>query len=137
MGPRALVALIAAAALVADLFIGWAWWAALVAAIMVLAVGELLGRALTMRTRPFAAAIEASLSPPPEPVQPLSRRESEVAILVARGLTNKEIARRLFRSERTIDNHVQHIYNRLGIDSRVGLTHWVRDRGLLANEHPE
>ena len=52
-------------------------------------------------------------------------------MLIARGLTNREIAARLYRSERTVDNHVQHIYEKLGINSRAELAVWVRDRGLL------
>lgn len=45
---------------------------------------------------------------------PLSRREREVAVLVARGLTNKEIAGRLFISERTAEGHVEQIRGKLG-----------------------
>ena len=61
---------------------------------------------------------------------PLTKREREVAVLVAAGLTNKQIATRLFRSERVIDNHVQHCFVKLGIHNRVELTRWVIDRGL-------
>jgi DNA-binding NarL/FixJ family response regulator len=62
---------------------------------------------------------------------PLTKKELEVAQLVAQGMTNREIAANLFNSERTIDNHVQHIYNKLGIDSRAELALWLRDHGLL------
>ena len=55
----------------------------------------------------------------------LSRREREVAQLVARGLSNREIAQRLYLSERTIDNHVHHILDKLGFDSRVQVATWV------------
>jgi pimeloyl-ACP methyl ester carboxylesterase/DNA-binding CsgD family transcriptional regulator len=60
----------------------------------------------------------------------LSRRESEVAQLLARGLSNKEIAGRLYVSERTIDNHVHHILDKLGFGSRVQVATW-----LARNEH--
>jgi pimeloyl-ACP methyl ester carboxylesterase/DNA-binding CsgD family transcriptional regulator len=60
----------------------------------------------------------------------LSRREREVAQLLARGLSNKEIAGRLYLSERTIDNHVHHILDKLGFDSRVQVATW-----LARNEH--
>ena len=75
--------------------------------------------------------------PKPEPVQggatqtepirtvPLSRREREVAQLVAGGLSNREIATRLFLSERTVDNHVQHILDKLGFRSRVQVAAWL------------
>ena len=45
---------------------------------------------------------------------PLSPRELEVARLVARGLTNKQIGQALYVSERTAENHVQHILTKLG-----------------------
>jgi pimeloyl-ACP methyl ester carboxylesterase/DNA-binding CsgD family transcriptional regulator len=60
----------------------------------------------------------------------LSRREREVAQLLAGGLSNKEIAGRLYLSVRTIDNHVQHILDKLGFDSRVQVATW-----LARNEH--
>jgi DNA-binding CsgD family transcriptional regulator len=59
----------------------------------------------------------------------LTRREREIASLVASGLPNREIADRLFISRRTVDAHVNHIYAKLGISSRVQLTNWERDRG--------
>jgi non-specific serine/threonine protein kinase len=48
----------------------------------------------------------------------LSDREREVASLVARGLTNREIAAQLILSQRTIDTHVEHIRSKLGLRSR-------------------
>jgi DNA-binding CsgD family transcriptional regulator len=56
---------------------------------------------------------------------PLSKRELEVARLVAAGLSNKEIGSRLFLSERTVETHVSKILNRLGINSRVEIASWV------------
>src|SRR5215471_13218174 len=50
---------------------------------------------------------------------PLSRREKEVAALVSEGLTDREIARRLFISERTAESHVRQIRNKLGFDNRA------------------
>jgi DNA-binding CsgD family transcriptional regulator len=60
----------------------------------------------------------------------LSRREREVAQLLAQGLSNKVIAGRLYLSERTVDNHVHHILDKLGFDSRVQVATW-----LTRNEH--
>jgi DNA-binding CsgD family transcriptional regulator len=60
----------------------------------------------------------------------LSRREREVAQLVAGGMSNKEIAGRLYLSERTVDNHVHHILDKLGFESRVQVATW-----LTRNEH--
>ena len=55
----------------------------------------------------------------------LSRREREVAQLLSVGLSNREIAGRLHVSERTVDNHVHHILNKLGFDSRVQVATWL------------
>src|SRR5438067_4568999 len=49
----------------------------------------------------------------------LSKREEEVLRLVAEGLTNKEIAQRLFVTENTVKTHVTSLFNKLGVDSRA------------------
>ena len=57
---------------------------------------------------------------------PLTTREREIAALVAEGLSNRKIADRLIVSKRTVDAHVEHIYVKLGITSRVELTNWLK-----------
>jgi len=57
----------------------------------------------------------------------LSRREMEVAHLVAEGLTNIEIAEALFISPRTVSTHLEKIYRRLGISSRAALVKYLMD----------
>ena len=61
----------------------------------------------------------------------LTRRQLEVASLIAEGLTNKEIASRLFISERTAEGHVDQICNKLGFNSRVQIAAWLirREQG--------
>jgi class 3 adenylate cyclase/DNA-binding NarL/FixJ family response regulator len=76
----------------------------------------LLGR-LGVRSRPSRQPARANRT--------LSRRELEVALLVAEGLTNAEIAERLTVSVRTVTSHLDHIYTRLGINSRVALARHV------------
>jgi DNA-binding NarL/FixJ family response regulator len=74
---------------------------------------ERIGR---LRARlPAAAAVRSPLSP----------REIEVARLVARGLTNKQIGEALFVSERTAENHVQHILVKLGFSNRSQIAAWL------------
>jgi len=63
-------------------------------------------------------------------VAPLTRRETEVAALVAEGLTNREIAARLFISERTAESHVEQIRNKLGFHSRTQIAVWFAETGL-------
>ncbi|HET7388057.1 MAG TPA: AAA family ATPase [Nocardioidaceae bacterium] len=62
---------------------------------------------------------------------PLSARELEVARLVAAGLTNAEVATELFISPRTVSTHLDRMYARLGVSSRVALTRYLADSGLL------
>jgi len=50
----------------------------------------------------------------------LSEREVEVLCLVARGLSNKQIAQRLFISQKTVQHHIAHIFEKTGVASRAG-----------------
>jgi predicted ATPase/DNA-binding CsgD family transcriptional regulator len=61
---------------------------------------------------------------------PLSRREREVAAMVATGMTNRQIAERLFIAERTAEGHVERIRNKLGFRSRTEVATWAVERGL-------
>ena len=64
----------------------------------------------------------------------LTRRETEVAALAARGLTNRDIAARLFLSVRTVEVHVDHILTKLGFRTRTQLAAWAYEEGLLAED---
>ncbi|MCW2931015.1 MAG: protein kinase/transcriptional regulator, LuxR family, partial [Actinomycetia bacterium] len=57
--------------------------------------------------------------------RPLTRREREIAALVARGMGNREIAEQLFLSKRTVDSHIEHIFAKLGFTSRTQLAGWI------------
>ena len=61
---------------------------------------------------------EGAFAPGPMDMRP-TRRQREVAELVARGLTSRQIAKRLFISERTVEGHVQQLFNLLGVSSRT------------------
>jgi predicted ATPase/DNA-binding NarL/FixJ family response regulator len=65
---------------------------------------------------------------PPVP-GPLSARQQEVADLIARGLTNRQIAERLAVSPHTVERHVEHILKRLGLSSRTQVAAWAARRG--------
>jgi ABC-type amino acid transport substrate-binding protein/DNA-binding CsgD family transcriptional regulator/sugar lactone lactonase YvrE len=59
---------------------------------------------------------------------PLTRREAEVAELVRDGLTNREMAARLFLSERTVEGHVAQICSKLGVRSRLQIATWILEQ---------
>ena len=61
----------------------------------------------------------------------LTAREIEVLQALARGGANKEIARDLGLSPKTVDNHIQSIYSKLGLKTRGGATLFALERGLL------
>ena len=64
-------------------------------------------------------------------LHPLSERETQVAVLVARGWTNRQIASELHLSERTVEAHLRRILTRLGFASRTPLATWVVQQGGL------
>ena len=66
------------------------------------------------------------------PAHQLTPREREVAVLVARGLTNRQIADALVIAEGTAGVHVDHILNKLGFRSRAQVAAWAAEQGLLA-----
>jgi DNA-binding CsgD family transcriptional regulator len=62
----------------------------------------------------------------PDGVSPLTPREREIATLAAAGSTSKQIAAQLFLSSRTVDNHLQSVYTKLGITGRQALAEAFR-----------
>lgn len=79
------------------------------------------------RARSLLRALGERPAPSVEPgrVAELSGREEQVARLVAEGLSNAEVAARLFISPRTVTTHLQNIYGRLGLGSRTALARYV------------
>ncbi|MFI5895048.1 response regulator transcription factor [Actinoplanes sp. NPDC051513] len=87
-----------------------------------------LSQALTYALEDAAQiAIEPSAVPPPSDGEVLTQRERQVADLIAQGMTNKEIARRLVISRSTAGSHVEHILMKLGFTSRVQVAAWVTE----------
>ena len=77
-----------------------------------------------MKAPPIAPAESANA----EAGSPLSARELEVALLIARGLTNRQVAEELVLSERTVDVHVARILSKLGFRTRSQVAAWVARR---------
>ena len=104
------------------------WHALLAAAAIVLfRVGlELVTATRTVAARPALAAGGASAA------GRLTARETEIAVLVGEGMTNREIAARLVISERTVDNHVHNILDALDMRHRSQIAAWCAERGLLS-----
>jgi HD-GYP domain-containing protein (c-di-GMP phosphodiesterase class II) len=63
----------------------------------------------------------------------LTAREAEVLALLARGHSNKEIAKQLFVTPKTVSSHVEHIYAKLGVSSRARATHFAIRHGLVGS----
>ena len=122
MQARILIVILAGLTILANMLFGVSWTLALAAGVAVLLVGEVVG-VFVRRHAPRAAPATGSY--------PLSRREIEVAVLIAQGLTSKEVGARLFIERGTVDTHIQHIYNKLNIDSRPQLAVWLMERWLL------
>jgi DNA-binding CsgD family transcriptional regulator len=55
----------------------------------------------------------------------LTARETQVLRLIAEGATTREISERLFITAKTADNHIQHIYTKLGVSNRATATRWA------------
>jgi len=61
----------------------------------------------------------------------LSKREVDVLRLLSRGLTVKQMAVQLVISEKTVDSHIQHIYAKINVSTRVGATMFAMEHELL------
>jgi DNA-binding NarL/FixJ family response regulator len=83
--------------------------------------------ATTSLRNPPSAPVRAS-----SPVGRLSRREREVAVLITRGLTNRQIADALVIGERTVHTHVANVLAKLELSSRTQIATWGVEQGLGA-----
>ncbi|GAB2837532.1 LuxR family transcriptional regulator [Actinoallomurus bryophytorum] len=87
-----------------------------------------------------AFALDEATTPDPAAAgqgmkQPLTRREMEIAELVAKGLRNKDIASTLVIAQRTAEGHVERILQKLGFTSRVQIARWVAERTAADPDH--
>jgi HD-GYP domain-containing protein (c-di-GMP phosphodiesterase class II) len=86
-----------------------------------------------------AEAVDAVLAAAGQPRLPvrrpagLSERECEVLGLIARGMTTKQVARRLGISPKTCDHHIQSLYGKIGLSTRAGATLFALEHGLVSS----
>jgi predicted ATPase/DNA-binding SARP family transcriptional activator/DNA-binding CsgD family transcriptional regulator/Tfp pilus assembly protein PilF len=78
-----------------------------------------------------AGALAADSAPAAGGPAPLTQRERAVALLMAQGMTNRQIAGELGMAVRTVDTHVTRILHKLGLQSRAHVADWAEARGLL------
>ena len=104
----------------------------LIAAIHVVAAGDaLIAPAITKRLIEQFARTAPARQPPPALAE-LTPREVEVLVLVARGLTNGEIAGELILSQATVKTHIKRILSKLGARDRVQLVMSAYEAGLVS-----
>jgi non-specific serine/threonine protein kinase len=109
-----------------------------------LAAGRAMPPEQVMEAAPWASATGAvgEQSAPASPASathgarrspsPLTRRERDVATLVARGLTDRQIAEELVITEGTVGVHLNNIFTKLDLHARAQLAVWAAEHGLLA-----
>lgn len=96
-------------------------------------------RAEVRAARQDAESVDAVLEAAGHPVQRrrewpagLTAREVEVLRLLARGLSNRQIAERLVIARKTVDNHVEHIYTKIGVSNRARAGLFAVRHGLMS-----
>ncbi|MFH9955950.1 response regulator [Streptomyces roseolus] len=92
----------------------------LVSAVRTVATGQsMLDPATTARLMRSLRAPETARPPEDERLAALSERERSVLELIGEGLTNRQIAKRLYLSEKTVKNHISRLLGKLGVERRV------------------
>ena len=102
-------------------------------------MGKLVGLLRDVPTQPSAASVQAqpaAVASPvtvtaDDPIHHLSPREREILALIAKGDSNKHIARALDIAETTVKIHVQHILRKLGLTNRVHAAVYATERGVI------
>lgn len=90
----------------------------------------------SLAAQALAALARGTLSQGPS-VDQLTQREIEVLNLLAQGLTNKDIAQRLFLSVRTVEAHLRNIYSKLNVGSRTEAVLWALEHGQELTDNHE
>ncbi|MGH3695485.1 MAG: response regulator [Pseudonocardiaceae bacterium] len=108
----------------------------LVEAIRQVAAGDgVLEPSVTRRMMAAFAAAAPSLPPPPQGLAQLTDRESEVLACLGEGLSNAQIAHRLYIGETTVKTHVSRVLSKLDLRSRVQAAILAQEHGLAPGAH--
>jgi two-component system nitrate/nitrite response regulator NarL len=92
---------------------------------------EMTGKLVAALRNAGAPPADTAPSAAPSPIEQLSPRERDILRCIARGASNKEIARKLGIAETTVKIHVQHVLRKLGLSSRVQAAVAATAHGLL------
>lgn len=106
----------------------------LIAAVHTIARGEaLLAPAVTRRVidRMMSTPVAADSADTADAIDGLTGREREVCLLLAEGLSNRDIAQRLFIEESTASTHVKRILSKLSLRDRVQVVVWAYENGVV------
>jgi DNA-binding NarL/FixJ family response regulator len=98
---------------------------------------------MSTRAKELVEAIELTAAGRPLPDQDdrlgqavgLSRREVETIALIAQGLSNEDIARRLHLSTNTLKSHIRQAYRKIGVSSRAQAVSWAMQNGFAPADH--
>ena len=85
----------------------------------------------SVTARLLATFAAGSRSTPTQPIEPLTEREEEVLLTVARGRTNAEIAEELYISLSTVKTHLGSLMSKLGARNRVEIAMWAYETGRM------
>lgn len=96
---------------------------------------EIIDRALALVGAPRERPLDSAVGGSGRSASPLTNRELQVAELVACGMSNREIAVKLFISRRTVDGHVERILAKLGVPSRVQIAAWLAAQNAPTPHH--
>jgi DNA-binding NarL/FixJ family response regulator len=108
----------------------------LIAAIRTVAAGDAL-LSPTVTTRVIKQFARIPHPEPPKELEDLTAREREILLLIANGLSNAEIGKKLYISETTVKTHVTHILQKLNLRDRVQAVVLAYQSGLLETDQPE
>ncbi|GAA3485261.1 response regulator transcription factor [Streptomyces yanii] len=102
-------------------------------------VDELISAVQAVATGETVLAVPIATQPPGRrraPQSTLTPRETEILVLLAKGLSNRQLSRALFISEATVKTHLVRVFAKLGVESRTGAVAAALDRGLIWASQP-